>query len=285
MTMLASLQSVLFVPGSRPDRFDKALASGADAVCIDLEDAVGPQDKPAARQAALNAIAADRSGRLVVRINGLLTRAGLDDLCALADHAARPPLVFIPKVEAPTEIAIARAVLADASIGFAPLIETVAGLRAARAIAAAPGVAAVMFGGNDYAASIAADACWDALYPARAELVMAGVEAGVPILDVPCLVLDDDALLAEETRRIKAMGMAGKTAVHPKHIPVIHSILRPSPEDIAEAEAAQAAYLAAQGGAVRFRGRMLEAPVMRRYRQILALRDRLAASGADEPPQ
>jgi len=219
----------------------------------------------------------------VLRINGLMTRHGLDDLCALADHAARPPLVFIPKVEAPAEIAIARAVLADASIGFAPLVETVLGLRAARAIAATPGVAAVMLGGNDYAAAIGADTSWDALYPARAELVMAGVEAGVPILDVPCLVLDDDTLLIEETRRIKAMGIAGKTAVHPKHIGVIHSVLRPTEGDIAEAEAAEAAYDAARGAAVRFRGRMLEAPVMRRYRQILALRDRIAANHVGPP--
>lgn len=265
------LQSLLFVPGTRRDRFAGALASGADMVCIDLEDAVAADQKAAARFAAIEAIAADRTGRLALRINGVSTRAGIADLNALIEAEIRPPLILLPKVESPVEVAIATSVLGDEVRPFlVPLIETPAGLKAAAAIGAARGVAAMMFGGGDLSAELGVALAWEPLATARGLFLLGCAEAGVPAIDVPFIHLDDDAGLEEETRRAKALGFAIKAAIHPKQIAAIHRVMRPTPEEIEEARAADAAFAAAGGAAVRFRGKLLEAPVMRRYRHILA---------------
>ena len=152
--MTLAIQSMLFVPGTKPDRFAKALASGADCVCIDLEDAVPADEKDAARAAALDAVAAHDDARLAIRINGMMTRAGLADALALAAAAVCPALVFVPMVESPVELAQLRAVLGHDGVRFVPLIETVAGLRAADAIAADPSTAMLMFGGGDFSAQL-----------------------------------------------------------------------------------------------------------------------------------
>lgn len=260
-------QSLLFVPGSRPDRFAKALASGADLVCIDLEDAVGPADKDAARAAALAAIGDVRIG---IRINGMRTRQGLADLVALADAPARPAFVMVPMVEAVAEVEIVHAVLGG-DVALLPLIETVRGLRAADAIAAARGIGGVMFGGADFSAELGVEMSWDALHAARAQIVMACAAARVPSVDVPWLGLDDLDGLAADVARVAALGFTAKSLVHPKHVAVVHHVMRPSPAAIAEAHEAEAAYAAAGESAVRFGGKMLEAPVMARYRRILDL--------------
>ncbi len=268
MIRAIGIQSMLFVPGSKPDRFSKALASGADLVCIDLEDSVAAGGKKDARIAALAAIPG--SERLAIRINGLTTRDGLADLLALASADQKPRFIFIPKVEAAAEMHIAREVIDDADLGLIPLIETAKGLRLAHEIAAMPGVAAMMFGGGDLSADLSVDLAWDPLHFARSKFVAACAEASVPAIDVPFIELQNAAGLADETRKAKALGFTAKAAIHPDQIAVIHEIMRPTPAEMTEAEAAEAAYAQAAGGAVRFNGKMLEAPVMRRYAQILA---------------
>ena len=259
-------QSLLFVPGSRPERFEKALASGADIVTIDLEDAVGPADKDAARAAALLAMGNPRLG---IRINGVRTRQGLADLVAIAAAGEQPPFVMIPMVEAVAEVEIVHAVLPG--IALLPLIETVKGMRVADAIAAAPGIGGVMLGGADFAGELGVAMSWDALYAARAHIAMACASAKVPSIDVPYLDLDNLDGLADDVTRVKAMGFTAKSVVHPKHVDVVHRVMRPTNEEIAEAHEAEVAYAAAGESAVRFKGKMLEAPVMARYRRILEL--------------
>ncbi len=265
--MPSGFQSLLFVPGSRPERFEKALTSGADLVCVDLEDAVGPADKEAARAAAIAALGNPRLG---IRINGFRTRHGLADLLALSSPGVRPQFVIVPMVESAAEMEIAHAILGPA-VGLLPLIETVKGLGSARAIAAAKGIAGVMLGGADFAGELGVAMSWDALFAARAEIAMACASARVPSIDVPWLDLDNLEGLADEVSRVKAMGFTAKAVVHPKHIEVVHRVMRPCAEEIAEAHEAEAAYAAAGESAVRFKGKMLEAPVMARYRRILAL--------------
>lgn len=275
--MTLAIQSMLFVPGTKPDRFAKALASGADCVCIDLEDAVPAGEKDAARAAALDAIKALDDPRLAIRINGMMTRAGLADALALAAAAMRPALVFVPMVESPVELAQLRSVLADGAVRFVPLIETVAGLRAADTIAADPSTAMLMFGGGDFSAQLGVPLAWEPLALARAQLVMAAAGAGKPALDVPFIHMDDPAGLAAECRRAKELGFAAKAAIHPAQIAVIHDIFRPKAADIAEAESALAAFAAGGYRPIRHNGKMLEAPVVRRFEQILALKDRIDA--------
>jgi (S)-citramalyl-CoA lyase len=263
---LQPYQSLLFVPGNRAERFEKALASGADLVAIDLEDAVGPTDKDSARAAALAAMGPPNLG---IRINGVRTRQGLGDLVAIAATGTAPPFIMIPMVEALAEVEIVHASLPG--VALLPLIETVKGLRNADAIAASPGIGGVMLGGADFAGELGVAMSWDALYAARAHIAMACASAKVPSIDVPYLDLDNLDGLSVEVGQIKAMGFTAKSVVHPKHIVVVHGVMRPTAQEIAEAHEAEAAYATAGEGAVRFNGKMLEAPVMARYRRILAL--------------
>lgn len=266
-TRLKPYQSLLFVPGSRQERFAKALESGADIVCIDLEDAVGPADKDAARDAAVSALGDPRLG---IRINGVRTRHGLADLLALAAARTKPSFVMVPMVEAVAEAEIVRAILGP-DVAIIPLVETVGGVRVADAIAAAPGIAGLMLGGADFSAQLGVPMSWDSLYAARSAVVMACASAGIPAIDVPYLDLDNLDGLAADVTRVRAMGFAAKALVHPKHVAVVHGVMRPTAHEIAEAREAETAYAAAGESAVRFRGRMLEAPVMARYRKILEL--------------
>jgi (S)-citramalyl-CoA lyase len=267
VTQVLSVQSMLFVPGTRPERFAKALASGSDLVCIDLEDSVPAEQKAAARVAALAA----RNPRVAIRINGMTTRAGLADLLAIADAPAGPGLIFIPKVESAHEIVIARDVLSSEDVRFVPLIETVKGLQNAAEIAAEDNVAMMMFGGGDLSAQIGVELAWEPLLVARSQFIMACAGSGIPAIDVPYINLDDSEGLAEEARRAKALGFTAKAAIHPAQVDIIHRIFRPTAEMIGEARAARVAYAAANGAAVRFNGKMLEAPMMRRYDQIIAI--------------
>ena len=272
MNQALGLQSMLFVPGSKPDRFAKALASGADCVCIDLEDSVPAEGKAAARAAAIAAIG---DPRLAIRINGVRTADGLRDLLALADAPKRPALLFVPMVEAAAEIAILRSVIGD--VGIVPLIETVRGLRAAHEIAAEAGVVMMMFGGGDFSAELGVDLAWEPLLTARSNFIMACAGAGIPAMDVPFITMDDTQGLTKECARSKSLGFAAKAAIHPAQIETIHGVFRPTAADVEEARAAQAAFASANGAAVRFNGKMLEAPIMRRYQAILALKDRINA--------
>jgi (S)-citramalyl-CoA lyase len=270
--MKPMLQSMLFVPGSKPDRFAKALASGADCVCIDLEDSVPAAGKAEARAAALSALSALGDPRLALRINGLTTRDGLDDVLALArGNGSRSAYLFIPKVESAFEMQMARAVLDDADIGFVPLIETVKGLMVAPEIAREAQVAMMMFGGGDFSAELGVDLAWEPLLHARSTLIMACAGAGIPAIDVPYINLDENDGLKAEAEKAKTLGFAAKAAIHPAQIATIHSVFRPSPEAIAEAYAARDAFEAAGGAAVRYNGKMLEAPMMRRFEQIIAI--------------
>ncbi|NJS14640.1 MAG: hypothetical protein HC788_08605, partial [Sphingopyxis sp.] len=161
---MIAMQSMLFVPGTKPDRFAKALASGADCVCIDLEDAVPAGEKDSARAAAVAAVAELDDARLAIRINGMMTARACRRAC-FGGCRSLPPIIFVPMVESPVEMAQLRAVLGDVGAKFVPLIETVAGLRAADAIAADPSVAMLMFGGGDFSAQLGVPFAWE---PARA---------------------------------------------------------------------------------------------------------------------
>lgn len=269
--------SLLFVPGNRPERLDKALATAADIVCVDLEDAVAPHDKDSARAAILSRLSDLPEGRLALRINGLRTRAGIDDLAALAAITSRgealPAWLLVPMVESPAEVAIVRGVLGSACPPIIPLIETVAGLKAGAAIGSEAGVAALMFGAGDLSAQLGCEFAWEPLLAARGQFVMACADAGVPAIDVPFTRLNDNDALVQETTRARAMGFQLKAAIHPAQVDTINAIFRPTDEEIAAAEQAIAAFKAGGGQAVSFNGRMLEAPFMKRLERIAAFRE------------
>lgn len=261
--------SLLFVPGSRPDRFAKAKAGGADLTVIDLEDAVAPSDKQVAREAALAQVAQDGAG-WAIRINGVATAAGIGDLAALIAADALPETLLVPMVENAAQLDVIAGALAVRCPVLVPLIETPKGLRHALEIASHPRTAAVMFGGGDFSGELGVELAWEPLLAARQQLILACAEANRPAIDVPFIRLEDEAGLAEDAARARAIGFAAKAAIHPRQVPAIRAAFAPSPELIDEARAALQAY--ADGGeqAIRFRGRMLEAPIIKHYRALIA---------------
>lgn len=267
--------SILFVPGSRPERIAKALGSAADLVCIDLEDAVAPADKDSARAHVLSELPRLDRARVAVRINGTMTRAGVKDMIALAESDHAPAVILVPMVEHENEIAQLVCVLGNDAARLVPLVETVAGMRRAHRIAGQPGVAAMMFGGGDFSAQLGIDLAFDPLLVARGQFIMACADAGIPAIDVPYVRLDDADGLADECRKVRSLGFAAKAAIHPAQVDAINTAFGADAAAIAEAREAIAAYEAAGGMAIRHNGKMLEAPIVARMRAMVA-RDRSA---------
>jgi (S)-citramalyl-CoA lyase len=265
------IRSLLFVPGARPERFEKALASGAHAVVIDLEDAVPLAQKAAART-TVSAYLKGYSGsaRLGVRINSPMSPEGVRDLAALSDLLHPPQLLMIPKVGGPAEIAIAAAALGISKRSVIPIVESAAGLKFCWSIAAAPFVEAVLFGAIDLAADIGAQPAWEPMLFARSRLATACADAGVELLDVPSIDIDDDAGLREATLKARALGFTGRACIHPRQVPVVNAAFHPSDAEVVHARRVIQALDDAKGAAVQLDGKMVELPVIRSARRILA---------------
>ncbi len=274
-----ALRSYLFVPANRPDRFEKALASGADAIIVDLEDAVPPMDKAMARDTvsaflSAPARAAPDVTRLV-RINGLHTLDGLKDLtmlCALGE--ARADGLILPKTQYAEDICLVDDVLHDAGsdLAIGALIETCAGLENATAIAlASKRLALMMFGGADMALDLRVALEWEPLVHARARIVHAAARAGIVALDMPWVDLADASGYHAELARSFALGFTARAAIHPSQIAAIHEALTPSDEAIRQAEALMQAWHGTSGSAAIWNGKLIEKPLVAQSQRILDL--------------
>lgn len=265
-------RSYLFVPGDRPERFEKALATAADAVVIDLEDAVTPANKPAARAAAaaaLGRMTATERERIVVRINDEATPWFDDDLALLRD--AEVSAVLLPKAERAATIARLRA--ACPAVSVLPLVETAQGMLAADALAAAPGVQRLVFGTIDYALDMDLQgplATTLGLDFAAARLGLVSRAAGLlpPVAGVT-VALDDEAALRADLDRARAHGFGAKLCIHPKQVAAVHALLAPSADELAWAQRVLAAADAAGGAAVQLDGKMIDKPVIERARRLM----------------
>ena len=269
-------RSLLFVPAVRPDRYPKALATGADAVCIDLEDGVAFGAKDEARESAL-ALFADRArtrAEVSLRINDPKTDLGQRDLEAVRRSGIRPDALMLPKCEGPDEVREVTNALRDASPTL-PLIvmaETGRGVAAVDAIATAtPNVAAVFFGGIDYAADVGCAVEWDAVLFARSRVVLAAAIAGASAIDSPFMDVPALDTLADECRRTQALGFVGKAAIHPTQVAVIQQAFSPADADVAWAREIVDAYERHKGGVLLVDGKLIERPVIASAKRVLAL--------------
>lgn len=267
-----AFRSLLFVPGARADRFEKAIASGADAVCIDLEDAVAPHLKDEARETTLRFLETPSDKAAVgFRINGLDTEEGPHDLTAFKNSQAKPAFVMIPKAAGAGDIDHVRKIIGADCPPLWPLIETPDGLLNGPDIArAVGGDGGVMFGGADYSASIGSDMSWDGLAFARGAIVNAAAIGECDTLDVPYLNVKDEEGLRAETQRVKSMGFTGRSCIHPAQIVPVNEIFTPSADEISKAEKIAAAYEAAEGGVALLDGKLIEKPVLRAAERVLA---------------
>lgn len=265
---------LLFVPGSRPERFDKALATGADMVCIDLEDAVLPDAKDAARRATLDYVGtyAEQKTELAVRINALDSDAGQADLSAIAAMQKPPALIMLPKTSSASQLKSLENRLAAKAVEFIALIETAEGLHNANTIAlSSPRLVALMLGGADLSAELRAEMSWDALLYARGKLAAAAALTQLDLIDVPFLDVKNDAGLRAECQRVKAMGFSNKAAIHPAQVDIIQEVYTPTEAQIAQAKKVVDAHQHAGGGAFLVDGKMVDRPVLLSMQRILAI--------------
>ena len=273
---LALARSFLFVPATRPERYAKALVSGADAVIIDLEDAVAAQEKKGARDQlarAFEQLGAAERARTVVRMNASGTPWFDDDLVFLAGLVGQGlPAVMLPKAESALVLQqLAQALGSDCAL--LPLVESLAGWDGVDALAAAPQVLRLAFGHLDFQADVgmAAGADEVELVPVRLAVVLAARRAGLaaPIDGVTAAIRDAERL-QEDAARSRRFGFGAKMCIHPEQIALVNAAFSPSAAELDWAHRVLAAVEAAGGGVVSLDGRMVDGPVVRSAQRTLA---------------
>jgi (S)-citramalyl-CoA lyase len=274
-------RSFIFTPGLRPDMYPKALASGADIVCVELEDGIAPKDKTEARRNALALFEqpqADDGVERIVRINSMRQHFGIEDVNAVLASTTPPPALMMPKVRAPDEVVMLDQLLTEAghATRLHVIIETNEGLEAAFEIArCSDRIDAMFFGGVDMAAELRCVNSYDTLLYARSRVVHAAVAAGLDVIDVPFLDLDDPEGMRVEAEKVRDLGFAGKGSVHPKQIAALNEVFTPSTDKIAHARRIIAEFEKADTGLVVIDGKLIEKPVLREMHRIVAIADRM----------
>lgn len=278
------IRSLLFVPGGSLRMIQKAQETDAEALILDLEDAVAPEQKEEARRALAQTLPeVDLSRKEVfVRINGLRTPWGLEDARAAVAGGVRG--IVIPKVEHPDEVTAIAAVLQGRlhreddrqRPRILCLIETPRGIFAARTLAESNRlVTGLMFGASDLARALGSNLTEgepELLY-ARSHLLLAARAAEVPAYDSPSPAIEDLAAVRRHSQASRALGYDGKAAIHPAHLPIIHDVFSHRPEEIEEAVAIVEALAAAQAagrGAALHRGRMIDQVDLAEAQRLLA---------------
>jgi citrate lyase subunit beta/citryl-CoA lyase len=261
-------RSYLFVPGDRPERFDKACAAGADVVILDLEDAVSPQRKDEARAAIDHWLR--QGGQAWVRFNGSETQWYADD-CALLRS---PGLlgVSLPKAEDAAQLAELAARL-PAHMGLLPIVESARGIWNAAELAAAPRVTRLAFGSVDFQVDTGIQGDDQELLFARSRLVIASAMARIEApVDGVTVDLHNEQLLASDVERARLQGFGAKLCVHPRQVQAINDGLRPRETEVQWARSVLEIVDASDGvGALSLGGKLIDLPVILRARRILEL--------------
>ena len=276
-------RSFIFTPGLRPDMYPKALASGADIVCVELEDGIAPKDKAEAREKALALFEqpqADDGVERIVRINSMRERFGIEDVNAILASKTPPPALMMPKVRTPDEVTILDQLLTEAGheTRLHVIIETNEGLEAAFEIAkCSDRIDAMFFGGVDMAAELRCQNNYDALLYARSRVVHASAAAGIDVIDVPYLDLDDPDGMRVEAERVRDLGFSGKGSVHPKQIAALNEVFTPSEAQITRARRIISEFEKANTGLVVVDGKLIEKPVLRDMYRIVSVADGMGA--------
>lgn len=268
-------RSYLFVPGDRPDRFDKACAAGADMVIVDLEDAVAPENKAQARTAIMNWLSPDKA--ILLRINADTTEWFRDDL-----GVARAPGVagiLLSKAEGIDEAL--RTISVEQGKFLLPQIETAQGFANAGAIASVTGVQRLLFGTLDFQMDLGIDGEREELDYFRSQLVLISRLANIqPPVDGPCTALDDAAQLTADAHKARRIGFGGKLCIHPKQVPHVNAAFAPTADELAWAKRVLSAAAQSSGAAVALDGRMVDRPVILKAEQIVREAERRGSEKA-----
>ena len=277
-------RSLLYVPGNMPAMLQNIAVFAADGIMIDLEDAVPLAEKDAARTLTRSFLQAfsDRSREIFVRVNGLDTKYALADLAAVLP--ARPDGIRLPKADAPEVVERLDTLLTEheetlglpiGHFSIIPSIESAVGLlNCVRTAQSSRRIVALAFGAEDYTASMEIQRTrkGDELFTARTQIVWAAKAAGVQAIDSIFADANDMDGLREETELIKTLGFTGKSLVNPRQIDVVHEVFRPKAQEIADAMEVMEAIARAREmgtGVISLRGKMVDAPVVKRAARTL----------------
>ena len=280
-------RSMLFLPGNNPNLLINGDVLGADAIILDLEDAVAPDDKDAARILVRNALGAlDFSNvEVIIRINSLdvnnFWKLDLDEVIPLKPQCVMPTKVrdaeYVRAVSAYMSEVEARCGIPAGTVKIIPLIETAIGLENAFAIAAAdPRVTAIFLGAEDLTADMrsARTKSGEEIAYARGRIVAAARAAGIDVYDTPFTDVNDDEGIAVDARLAKTFGFSGKASISPRHVGVINRVFSPTEEEVDYARRVLAVIEEAKSqgkGAVSLFGKMIDAPIVARAQQVLAM--------------
>ena len=289
-------RSMLFLPGNTPNMLINGSCLGADAVIFDLEDAVAPAEKDAARILVRNTMRDldFRGCETIVRINSIDTPYWKEDLDEVLPQ--KPALILLPKTGCAADVEAAddyitlveqRLGFAPNTVGLMPLIETALGVENAFAIASARSrVAALFLGAEDLTADLRCKRTKEGeeIAYARARMVAAARAAGVDVYDTPFTDVNDDEGIRVDTEKAKSLGFTGKASISPRHVPVINEVFSPSQRDIDYAyEVMEAIRIAKEQGrgAIALRGKMIDAPIVNRAKQTIEAAEELGLGRSD----
>ena len=277
-------RSFIFTPGLRPEMFPKAIASGADMVCIELEDGIAIKDKNEARKntiEALGTLDVKNDVELVVRVNCQRTKFGLLDLEAIISSKIKVKALMLPKVKTPDEITFIDDLLTDCNLDtdLHVIMETNQALESIYDIAhASKRIVALYFGGVDMAAELRVENTWENLVYARSKLVHAGASVGVDVVDVPYLDLENMDGMKKEAELVKNLGFTGKGSIHPKQISILNEIFTPSSSEISKAKKILNQFNESDTGLVVIDGKLIEKPVLREMKRKILIADKINKS-------
>lgn len=291
------VRSLLFIPGNTPSLLINGAVLGADAVIFDLEDAVSPEEKDAARILTRNTLRSMdfRGCETVVRINSVDTTFWKQDLAEVMPQ--KPGMVLLPKTNSAADVLAADAQmtalerhlgLPQNTVGLMPLIETALGVEHALSIAtASPRVTALFLGAEDLTADLRCCRTKGGreIEYARTRLVVAARAAGVAVYDTPFTDVNDDEGALQDAQCAKALGFSGKAAISPRHVSVINQVFSPTAAEIAYAYEVLEAIRQAQRqgrGAIALRGKMIDAPIVMRAEQTIQAAEALGLGRVDE---
>ncbi len=277
-------RSFIFTPGLNPDMFPKAIASGADMVCIELEDGIAIKDKDEARKntiEALKTLEVKSDVELVVRVNCQRTKFGLLDLEAFISSKLKVKAIMLPKVKTPDEIKFIDDLLTDCNLDtdLHVIMETNQALQNIYEIAhSSKRIVALYFGGVDMAAELRVPNSYENLLYARSKLVHAGASVGIDVIDVPYLDLEDMDGMKKEAELVRDLGFTGKGSIHPKQINILNEIFTPSKEEINKAKKIVDQFSESDTGLVVIDGKLIEKPVLREMQRKILIADKINQS-------
>ncbi len=276
-----SRRSLLFVPGNRLNLFPKAVKTGADIVCLDLEDSIPSNQKAKTRRETIEFLESTsevENMEVVLRINGLETHDGIKDIDCIMDSKTPPSSLMLTKIRNANEVRLLDKLLSTpvlSEIRFQVIIETNSALENVMGIATAcERIDCLLFGGVDMAAELGTTFDWESMLYSRSRIVHAGASANIDIMDVPSLDINDLEDLKKTSKASAKLGFTGKAAIHPSQVSIINKAFTPDSKRVAEAKKIIGVFEKSENGIAVVDGKLLEKPLIRSMYRILALSER-----------